>query len=82
MQERVRGPEGAGAVANPSPEWLHRAGQTRPGQLEREPTSPKTQGREGEHAQLCGLEPCPSAVLTQACVCVTCSHVQVSCSVT
>ena len=49
MQERVQGPEWAGAVAHPSPEQLHRADQTRPGQPQGEPTSPETQGREGEH---------------------------------
>ena len=50
MQERVQGPEWAGAVAHPSPEWLHRADQTRPGQPQGERTSPETQCREGEHA--------------------------------
>lgn len=80
MQERVQGPEWAGAVAHPAPEQLHRADQTRPGQPQGEPTSPETQGREGEHTHVCGLEPCASAVFKQACVCVTCNHVQLLCS--
>ena len=80
MQERVQGPEWAGAVAHPSPEQLHRADQTRPGQPQGEPTSPETQGREGEHAHVCGLEPCASAVFKQACVCVPCKHAQLLCS--
>lgn len=34
------------AVAHPSPEWLHRADQTRPGQPQGERTSPKLRARE------------------------------------